>query len=564
MVPNEAWLAGTAGILLLVAAGVANYFHGRSEDRYRHHRRMVSINTQADARRRRDWEHIRSIEIEENISARPLVRDLDVVGQASLLNVCCTAETRQGVDALTNWLICPASIKVIEERQAAVEELATQLEWRQEFQASCRGLAKHQSAVDRLIAFSNQTEPTVPVWVHVCAWLLPVLLFLFVAMWAIPGTAIIGLIGAPLVLAANVVLTAAYAGRFHSVVQGVSPKVTGASSVLLSPAFITLASLPGATQFLADRRRIGDEAATGMRGLERCLWLANLARHPFTAILAYLPLQFIFLWDFHVARLVDRWQQEYTGQVELWFTKLAEVEALASLASLRFDHPDWHFPHVDKTAETLDAKLLGHPLLSDDERIGNDVSVGPTSSVLLITGSNMSGKSTLMRSIGLNALLAQAGGPCCCTKLVMPPVNVLTCMRIADSLERGESLFMAELLRLKEIVETIDNALSDDRLPLYLLDEILSGTNSDERRVAVESVIGHVAKSNAIGAVSTHDLQLARESHVSHLFQHVHFRETFDDESDTPDLQFDYLLREGVATTTNALKLVRMIGLPVD
>ena len=277
-----------------------------------------------------------------------------------------------------------------------------------------------------------------------------------------------------------------------------------------------------------------------------------------------LPLQFLFLWDFHVAGLLRRWQLSMTGRVDRWFSTLAETEAHASLASLSFDHPDWMFPQIDGSVSSFSARSLGHPLLKDEERVGNDVSVGPSSTVLLVTGSNMSGKSTLLRSIGLNALLAQSGGPCCCSELTMPPVNVLTCMRVADSLERGESLFMAELLRLKQIVETIDEADVSDPLPLYLLDEILSGTNSDERRVAVESVIGHVVKSRAIGAVSTHDLQLARESRVSGQFQHVHFRESFDDDSDKPELHFDYQLREGVAITRNALKLVRMIGLPIE
>ncbi|MEJ2502117.1 MAG: DNA mismatch repair protein, partial [Gemmatimonadota bacterium] len=178
---------------------------------------------------------------------------------------------------------------------------------------------------------------------------------------------------------------------------------------------------------------------------------------------------------------------------------------------------------------------------------------------LMVTGSYMSGKSTLLRAIGVNAVLAQAGGPVCATRLRLPPLDIRSSMRVEDSLERGVSLFMAELQQLKRVVDAADRA--DGRVLLYLLDEILHGTNSAERQVAVREVLQHLLGSRAIGAISTHDLALADAPPLDDVVVPVHFRETVHPEGHDPPMTFDYRLRDGVATSTNALKLVRLVGL---
>ncbi len=192
----------------------------------------------------------------------------------------------------------------------------------------------------------------------------------------------------------------------------------------------------------------------------------------------------------------------------------------------------------------------------------NDVEVGPAGSCLLVTGSNMSGKSTLLRAIGVNAVLAQAGAPVCAAQLVMPPVVPATSMRILDSLEDGVSFYMAQLMRLKEIVNLARHCESrGGRGLLYLLDEILLGTNSRERHLAVVRVLHFLVESGAIGAVSTHDLDLASSRPLAGVCRCVHFRETLNDQNAQHPMTFDYILRPGVATTTNALKLLKIVGL---
>jgi DNA mismatch repair ATPase MutS len=190
------------------------------------------------------------------------------------------------------------------------------------------------------------------------------------------------------------------------------------------------------------------------------------------------------------------------------------------------------------------------------------VEIGPAGSVLLVTGSNMSGKSTLLRAVGVNAVLAQAGAPVCAESLVMPPVVLATSMRIRDSLVDGVSFYMAELMRLKEIVDLARGAVPrGDRLLLYLLDEILLGTNSRERHLAVVRVLEHLLRCGAIGAVSTHDLELATTEPLTEACRCVHFSETLHDAHAERPMTFDYKLRSGVATTSNALKLLEIVGL---
>jgi DNA mismatch repair ATPase MutS len=196
--------------------------------------------------------------------------------------------------------------------------------------------------------------------------------------------------------------------------------------------------------------------------------------------------------------------------------------------------------------------------------VPNDVTLGPPGTFLLVTGSNMSGKSTLLRSIGMNVVLAQAGGPVAALSFRLPPVLLATSILVEDSLVDGVSFFMAELLRIRQVVDAAGRARDAGRVPLYLLDEILRGTNTQERQIAVRRVLSHLLAAGALGAVSTHDLELAQIPELAAACQPVHFRENFApgaERQGKPVMTFDYLLRPGVATTANALKLLDLVGL---
>jgi DNA mismatch repair ATPase MutS len=299
-----------------------------------------------------------------------------------------------------------------------------------------------------------------------------------------------------------------------------------------------------------------------MRRLQRIVVLARIRHSPMLFIFVYLPLQIVLLYDFHILSLLEAWQTEFGVHARAWFRALGQFEALASLAALAHDNPAWSMPQVDASEKGFQASALGHPLLPAGSRVANDVELGPPGSFLLVTGSNMSGKSTLLRAIGVSAVLAQSGAPVCAGQLKMPPLALATSMRLRDSLESGVSFYMAELLRLKQIVDQARHAEPrKGRLLLYLLDEVLMGTNSRERHIAVERVMEHLLRHDTIGAISTHDLELATSPRLAAACRCVHFRETLHGEQAEQVMTFDYRLRPGVATTSNALKLLEIVGL---
>jgi DNA mismatch repair ATPase MutS len=304
----------------------------------------------------------------------------------------------------------------------------------------------------------------------------------------------------------------------------------------------------------------GAAAHAALAQLESRIGLAD-ARH--SAPLHFV-LQVLTLWDFHTLFLLERWQATAGRRARRWLGALGEVEALAALAVLRHENPGWVMPEVASGEPALQAEGLGHPLLPAAGRVGNGVTVGPAGSFLLVTGSNMSGKSTLLRAIGLNVILAQAGGPACAAALRLPPVLLATSVLVEDSLAGGISFFLAELLRIREVVAAADTADREGVTLLYLLDEVLRGTNSAERQIAVRRVLRHLLARGALGAVSTHDLELAAGAgapDIAAAARTVHFAETLEAGPEGPRMTFDYRLRPGPASTTNALLLLRQVGL---
>jgi DNA mismatch repair ATPase MutS len=297
----------------------------------------------------------------------------------------------------------------------------------------------------------------------------------------------------------------------------------------------------------------GAPASRAFGELQRIVSFAEL-RH---GGMAHFLFNTFLLWDVFCALALDRWRARYGGLTRGWLNALAEVEALSSLATFAYEHPEFAFPEVTAGEPHFKAEGLGHPLIPAGRRVDNDVSVDRTGAALMITGSNMSGKSTLLRSIGVNAVLAFAGAPVCARRLEICVLSVRTSMRIKDSLEEGVSHFYAELGRLKAVVDAVNEG---DQV-LFLLDEVLHGTNSRERQIGAKAVVRHLLDRGAVGAVSSHDLglaDLARESEGR--VTNVHFEELVKDGKMT----FDYQLKPGVVTTANALRLMKLIGIAVE
>jgi DNA mismatch repair ATPase MutS len=290
-----------------------------------------------------------------------------------------------------------------------------------------------------------------------------------------------------------------------------------------------------------------------MATLEQIISLSDLRHNGIVHVVA----NFALLWDVWCALLLDRWRKRAGGQARQWLRALGEVEALSSIATFSWEHPAFSWPVVVDSPPHFEADALGHPLVLDDRRVANDVVLPEPGTALLVTGSNMSGKSTLLRAIGVNAVLALAGAPACARKLRMANMEIMTSMRITDSLEHGVSHFYAELARLKTIVD----AVLAGRPVLFLLDEVLHGTNSRERQIGAKAIVAQLIGRGAVGAVSSHDVGLAElEDESGGRVKNVHFEELATDGRMT----FDYVLKPGVVTSGNALRLMRHIGLAVE
>jgi hypothetical protein len=305
-------------------------------------------------------------------------------------------------------------------------------------------------------------------------------------------------------------------------------------------------------------------ARRALRKLQRITDTAGVRR----SSLAHFPLVVLFAWDVHMLDWLERWHARHAAAAGRWIRVLGEMEALAALGGLRADHPDWTFPEIIRyeapgadasPAESIPAiraKALGHPLIDPDRCVRNDVEVPGPGRLLLVTGSNMAGKTTLLRALGVNQCLALAGGPVAAERLETPALLPWCAMRVRDSLESGVSYFLAELQRLRSVVDAARATPS-----LFLLDEILQGTNSAERRIAAQIVLGELLRTESVGAVTTHDLGLASTPELADGAVNVHFREDVATVDGKHALHFDYKLRPGPATSRNALLLLEIVGL---
>ena len=270
----------------------------------------------------------------------------------------------------------------------------------------------------------------------------------------------------------------------------------------------------------------------------------------------FAPIAALLLWGTHSALALERWRERCGPRLAEWVTAAGEIEALCALAGYAYEHPDDPFPEIVEAGPVFEGEALGHPLLPASACVRNDLRLGDAPRALVMSGSNMSGKSTMLRTVGCNAILALAGAPVRATRLRLSPLRLTASIRIVDSLQDGRSHFMAEIVRLRQVVEISRGAPP----ALFLLDEILHGTNSHDRRIGAEAVIRGLVEHGALGIVTTHDLALTRMVDASEgRMANVHF----EDHLEEGKMEFDYRLRPGVVEKSNALELMRSVGLDV-
>jgi hypothetical protein len=507
------------------------------------------------ARLAHDWDRLPKTSTRFRSADHPFTGDLDIFGRASIMQLVDSTETRFGEERLAHLLaqeahgVWPDEVRA---RQHAVRELAGRFAFREAISTAGGVLSDDKPDAGPIVAWAEGKEglPALFAW---SGWVLPAIAIATTLLGPIlharPGA-----IAA--VLLAELALGIAVGERLTPMLSAVSARESAVTR--WRTMLVTVEREPFESPLLArtravlaaEPRRASDEIAA----LERIVGFSDARRNEVFRFFIG-PL---LMWDVHCAFALLRWRARAGGRVRAWLASLAEVEALAGLASFAFEHPDFAWPEMVPEPK-FEARGLGHPLVADDQRVGNDVRLPSAGRALVVTGSNMSGKSTLLRAIGANAVLAFAGAPVCARELTIGPARVATSMRIEDSLERGVSHFYAELRRLKRV---LDLARATDGGPaLFLLDEILHGTNSRERVIGACAVVRELLALGALGAVSTHDLGItALERELGGRVDNLHFEEQVQDDKMT----FDYLLKPGIVQSSNALRLMRAIGIGVN
>jgi MutS domain V len=524
------------------------------------------------ARMDRNWSALTAVEFLPEVPELECSDDLDVGGENSLLTLLSLAGTHPGQCVLQNWIAAAPSWTEVLRRQAATKALIPARQLRLEIM---RRVFNTNFAAKRPYGLAEWAQS--PSWLkehriaHVLSYIGPALLLggavvLFAGRFRDDEWIMrLGFGGIALGAVTNILITVFWGSWIHDIFHRACGEHS--ASKQFAQIFSLLSQLPDDQGILVEARRIATEkqdcAIHGFADLNRRVRLASL-QHNVVLYLVYLGLQLVLLWDFRVLRVLEKWKDRYSASVSEWFAALGRCEAVISSATLSDEHPDWCFPAKLTDSELrLEAKELGHPLLSNDKRINNDLTLRAAEPLLLVTGSNMAGKSTFMRALGLNVLLARTGSRVCAKELSTHLYEISSSIRVRDSLREGVSFFMAELRRLKTVVDKAKHHHDEDQPPiLFLLDEILQGTNSRERQIAVANVVGQLVKFGTTGLLSTHDLDLAKVDEVAAVAQIVHFREYFDvDANGKQQMRFDYIMRPGPTPTTNALKLLEMVGL---
>jgi MutS-like protein len=539
------WLLVPAALFAVLVV-----LHARIVERLEQARRAVTFYERGLARLENQWigrgepgERFRN-------SAHVYAEDLDLFGKGSLFELLCTARTRAGEDTLAHWLLAPASPEEAAARHQAVQELSPRLDLREDL--AVLGDVLRAGMDSEAAARWGQAPPV-----------------LFLA-----GARIL----APLLASAVVVTFGLYMGRLSTrtpfmiallveLAYGffLGSRTLRVTSAVDAPArdlgllAKLLARIEGEPFDAPPLRRMQAALASGTlvasseivrlrRLVDRMDWQRNIV---------FAPIAIALLWSAQIAIAIERWRKRAGPHIGFWIAAVGEFEALLALAGYSYEHPSDPFPELaDVAGGRFEGQGIAHPLMPEAQAIRNNIELGDGQRLLIVSGSNMSGKSTLLRAVGLNTVLAWAGAPVRATRLRISPLRLGASIRVLDSLQDGRSRFYAEITRLREIVDLTQGRAA----VLFLIDELLSGTNSHDRKIGAGAILRTLVDRGALGLVTTHDLALtAIAADLSPRATNVHFEDLLADGK----LHFDYRLRQGVVERSNALDLMRSVGLEV-
>lgn len=542
----------TAGAALLIFIVLVSIHENLKQKRnYLSH--MEKINEDSIKRVEGKWKDFKDTGEEYIDYNHPYTFDLDIFGRGSLFQWINTTNTFLGRKKLVESLTNPIkNLDRIKERQDAIKELSQKINFRQRLQ--CQGMLNDRKSInpERLFKWVCDIRSFyLKHLVILIARIIPALTIVSIIYSAISPEITFRLPLLMIILQMILVLlnskrTAEVYGLIDNYVDDIRA-FEGMIKIIEEENF---SSKPLLELQKSLKNQRGERASKQIKSLARVVEMMALRRGEM-----YFVINTIFLWDYQCHIAFEGWKAECGEKLEKWFEVLGEFEELSSLSVIGYDNPEFTYPEISSTIVGLRGEEVGHPLLGAS-RVSNDIDITGEGKLLLITGSNMSGKSTLLRTAGINLVLAYSGAPVCAKRFETSIMNIYTSMRISDNLENNISSFYAELLRIKMIIE----AVKSGEKVFFLLDEIFRGTNSRDRHTGAKVLIKKLSSMGATGLVSTHDLELGDLSEGDGKILNYHFREDYNEGK----ILFDYKLRSGVSPTRNAIYLMRMAGIDIE
>ncbi|KAF2080048.1 MutS-related protein [Flavobacterium sharifuzzamanii] len=477
----------------------------------------------------------------------PYAYDLDIFGDHSLFQNLNRTASFIGKKTLAELLLHTLPETEILENQEAINELKSKIDWRQEFQALAilsQDSKQSYEAIKHWTSFTNNSLPKVLV---ALSFILPVTFFGFLAAYFITSKTII-LSYLTYVFIANLIVL----GRAVKRIQSEIAKADNVANIIKQYSLLIEKIEKESFQskkLLHLQEQLNFKNAKASQHLKQLSELFSRMDTINNFVTATL-FNGTFLFNLHVLKALLKWKEDYASEMNHWVSIIGEIEALSSLANLAYNNEDFVFPEINSDYK-IEFKNLSHPLLNPATRVGNDTQFHPQSFVIL-TGSNMSGKSTFLRSLGINMVLSGIGSAVCASEAKVHPLPVLVSMRLSDSLSDSESYFFAEIKRLKQIMDELENQPA-----FVLLDEILRGTNSDDKRNGTIEVVKKIISKKAIGAIATHDIEVCLTTNE---YPEILTNQCFEVEIQNNDLHFDYKLRNGICKNKSATFLMQKMG----
>ena len=479
----------------------------------------------------------------------PYADDLDIFGRASIYQFMNRTASEQGNWKLAGWLSAPAKASEILARQHAAKALSKQIDWTQQFRAKA-GMSTITIATEQSIRkwLSEPTHFLQKSYWHIVRFVVPAIAVATLLAYIFDYIDFQQFLVALSVFGMIAFLITKQVQPQYEQLNKISPQVDTLSTALgvIESARFEDPTLSALREQLVNQQT---RASVSIQALNKILGRFDYKLNP----VVYVPLNLLFLWDLQQVLQLEQWKKAHTVDVGQWFEVLSEMESLVSLATLHFNHPAWCFPEIQDSKPAFTVTAIGHPLIPPTKMVTSSFSTIGKGQINIITGSNMAGKSTFLRSVGVNLVLGSMGAPVCASTMRFTPLMVMSSMRIKDNLEENTSTFYAELKKLKEIILAVKH-----QKPVFiLLDEILRGTNSNDRHIGSKALIRQLLNDEAIGLVATHDLELATLAADQPGIHNYHF----DVQVQGEELFFDYILKDGICNSLNASLLMKKIGI---